>query len=299
MTIFRPARENDLAAMYFVYYLNEVSEAEAASSTPPQSVPATLRHVFETGTMYVAEQDETILAFAGAITRGAVTFLTDLFVRPRIQSSGLGKTLLSHVLLHDQPVHCTMSSTDPRAQALYTRVGMQPVFPHYNLQWVRRGGETPSFPETELEVIESQAGSPALLEWDTKISGRNRPQDHICWAKQRQSIPLWFQRQDTTIGYAYARLEDATPLTTPRWVIGPLGVSAPEYATACVLAAAGWVQQRAGDVRVRIDVPGPHPALAPLLERGFQIVYVETFQSSAATPFFDARCYIPSGSDLL
>jgi hypothetical protein len=59
------------------------------------------------------------------------------------------------------------------------------------------------------------------------------------------------------------------------------------------------VQERAGEVRVRIDVPGPHPALAPLLERGFQIVYVETFQSSAAAPFFDARCYIPSGSDLL
>lgn len=299
MTTFRPASESDLAAMYFVYYLNEVSEAEAASATPPQSVPAALRHVFETGTMYVAEQDDTILAFAGAITRGAVTFLTDLFVRPRIQSSGLGKTLLSHVLLREQPVHCTMSSTDPRAQALYTRVGMQPVFPHYNLEWVRRAGETPSFPETELEVIEGQVGSPTLLEWDAQISGRNRPQDHIFWGARQQSIPLWFRREGTTIGYAYTRLEDATPLTTQRWVIGPLGVNAPEYATACVLAAARWVQERSGEVRVRIDLPGPHPALAPLLERGFQIVYVETFQSSAATPFFDARCYIPSGSDLL
>ena len=299
MTIFRPARESDLAAMYFVYYLNEVSEAEAASATPPQSVPAILRHVFETGTMYVAKQDDTVLAFAGAITRGAVTFLTDLFVRPRIQSSGLGKTLLSHVLLRDQPIHCTTSSTDPRAQALYTRVGMQPVFPHYNLEWVRRTDQEPPTLETELEVVEGQTGDPALLRWDTQISGRNRPEDHAFWAAQRQSIPLWFQRRGAPVGYAYARLEDATPLTTPRWVIGPLGVSAPEYATECVLAATGWVQQRAGDVRVRIDVPGPHSALAPLLERGFQIVYVETFQSSATTPFFDARCYIPSGSDLL
>ncbi len=178
MTIFRPARESDLAAMYFVYYLNEVSEEEAASAAPPQNVPATLRHVFETGTMYVAEQDDTILAFAGAITRGTVTFLTDLFVRPRIQSSGLGKTLLSHVLLPEQPVHCTMSSTDPRAQALYARVGMQPVFPHYNLQWERRAAqELPTF-DTELEIVEGQAGDPALLRWDAQISGRNRPEDH-------------------------------------------------------------------------------------------------------------------------
>jgi len=299
MTIFRPARKNDLASMYLVYYLNEVSEAEAASATPPQSVPATLRHVFETGTMYVAEQDDTILAFAGAITRGAVTFLTDLFVRSGIQSSGLGKTLLSHVLLHDQPIHCTMSSTDPRAQALYTRVGMQPVFPHYNLQWQRRADEQLSTPETELEVVESQAGDPAIIRWDAQISGRTRPEDHAFWTGEQRCIPLWFQRRGAPVGYGYARLEDATPLTTQRWVVGPLGVSAPEYARVCVLAATRWVQERAGEVRVRIDVPGPHPALAPLLERGFQIIYVETFQSSAATPFFDARRYVPSGSDLL
>src|SRR5258708_3756204 len=109
MITYRPAEESDLASMYFVYYLNEVSEAEAMAVTPPLNVPAILRHVFETGTMYVAEQDGTILAFAGAITRGSVTFLTDLFVRPKIQSGGLGKTLLSHVLLREQPIHCTMS----------------------------------------------------------------------------------------------------------------------------------------------------------------------------------------------
>ncbi len=296
---FRPARENDLASIYFVYYLNEVSEAEAVTETPPQSVPATLRHVFETGTMYVAEQDDTILAFAGAITRGAVTFLTDLFVRPRIQSSGLGKTLLSHVLLHDQPIHCTMSSTDPRAQALYTRVGMQPVFPHYNLQWERRADQELAFPETELEVSEGRAGDPEFVRWDAHISGRNRPEDHVFWAKQQECVPLWFRRQGATVGYGYIRLEAETPLTSEKWVVGPVGVIAPEYAAECGLAATRWVQQRAGEVRVRIDVPGPHSALASLLERGFQIVYVETFQSSAATPFFDARCYIPSGSDLL
>jgi GNAT superfamily N-acetyltransferase len=299
MTIFRPAGESDLADMYFVYYLNEVSEAEAMAATPPQSVPDTLRHVFETGTMYVAEQDGTILGFAGAITRGPVTFLTDLFIRPNIQSSGLGKTLLSHVLLRDQPIHCTMSSTDPRAQALYTRVGMQPVFPHYNLQWQRRAGEKLATYASELEVVEGQPGDPALVQWDAEISGRSRPQDHAFWAGEPQCIPLWFRRQGTTIGYAYARFEEATPLTTERWVIGPLGASVPEQAMQCALAATSWVQEKAGEVRVRIDVPGPHPALAPLLERGFQIVYVETFQSSATTPFFDGRCYIPSGSDLL
>src|SRR5712691_8391818 len=243
MTIFRPARESDLASMYFVYYLNEVSEAEAMAATPPLNIPAILRHVFETGTMYVAEQDGHILAFAGAISRGSVTFLTDLFVQPKIQSAGLGKTLLSHVLPFEQPIHCTMSSTDPRAQALYTRVGMQPVFPHYNLEWQRRASETLSFPETDVEVIEGQAGSPALFEWDAQISGRNRPEDHVFWAERQQSIPLWFRQQGTTVGYGYVRLDAETPLTSKKWVVGPVGVSAPEHATECVLAATRWAQQ--------------------------------------------------------
>jgi len=113
MTIIRAARASDLASMYLVYCLNEVSEAEAEGIVRviPQTVPSVLRQVFETGTMYVAEQDGHILAFAGAITRGSVTFLTDLFVHPQAQSGGLEKTLLQHVLPQKEPLHWNMSST--------------------------------------------------------------------------------------------------------------------------------------------------------------------------------------------
>jgi GNAT superfamily N-acetyltransferase len=295
--IFRAARASDLASMYMVYCLNEVSEAEAEGilASPPQTVPATLRHVFETGTMYVAEQDGTILAFAGAITRGAVTFLTDLFVRPQTQSAGLGKALLERVLPRQHPLHCTMSSTDPRAQALYIRYGMQPIFPHFNLQWQGHAHEEP-FP-ADIEVLEGQAGDPALVQWDAQVSGRARPVDHAFWIEQQHSIPLWFRRRGVIVGYAYVRLVEESWLSPQRWVVGPVGVSTPEHAAPCVLAATAWAQRRAE--RVRIDMPGPHPSLAPLLERGFQIIYVETFHVTAPTPIFDARCYIPSGSDLL
>ena len=297
MTIIRAARASDLASMYLVYCLNEVSEAEAEGIVRviPQTVPSVLRQVFETGTMYVAEQDGQVIAFAGAVTRGSVTFLTDLFVHPKIQSGGLGKTLLQHVLSREQPVRCTMSSTDLRAQALYIRFGMQPVFPHYNLQWQKRTHEKLS--STDIEVVEGQAEDPAFVQWDAQVSGRTRPVDHAFWIKQQQSIPLWFRRRGVTVGYGYVRLVAETSLSPQTWVVGPLGVSTPEHATECVLAATRWAQQQAETVR--IDVPGPHPCLAPLLERGFQIVYVETFHSTATTPFFDARCYIPSGSDLL
>jgi ribosomal protein S18 acetylase RimI-like enzyme len=290
----RVASERDLAAMYAVYYLTEVGETENISPVSPQNVPAVLRHVFETGTMSLAEQDGHVLAFAGAITRGPVTFLTDLFVHPQTQSGGLGKTLLQQVLpQRPSMIRCTMSSTDPRAQALYTRQGMQPLFPHFNLQWQERLPTEPL--ATDIEVVEGEAGDPSLVQWDAQIGGRARPVDHTFWLEQQRAVPLWFRRQGVALGYGYVRQVAETLLTPRTWVVGPLGVSTPEYATECVLAAIAWAQQRAE--MLRIDVPGPHPCLAPLLERGFHIIYVETFHSTAS--FFDARCYIPSGSDLL
>ncbi len=292
----RAASERDLAAMYAVYYLNEVGAVENIPPLSPQNVPAVLRHVFETGTMSVAEQDGRVLAFAGAITRGPVTFLTDLFVHPQTQSGGLGKILLQQVLAQGPSlIRCTMSSTDPRAQALYTREGMQPLFPHFNLQWRGQVHTEPEPLATDLEVVEGEAGDPAFVQWDAQVGGRARPVDHAFWLEQQHAVPLWFRRQGVTLGYGYVRQVAATLLTPRTWVVGPVGVSAPAYATECVLAAIRWAEPRAE--RLRIDVPGPHPCLAPLLERGFQIIYVETFHSTAS--FFDARCYIPSGSDLL
>src|SRR5437868_8068409 len=161
----RAASEHDLAAMYAVYYLNEVEEAEHIPPMSPENVPAVLRHVFETGTMSVAEQEGRIVAFAGAITRGQVTFLTDLFVHPQIQSGGLGKTLLQHVLAQrPSPIRCTMSSTDPRAQALYTREGMQPLFPHFNLRWQGPLHTEPKPLATDIEIVEGEAGNPAFVQ---------------------------------------------------------------------------------------------------------------------------------------
>ncbi len=58
MMNFRAARASDLASIYLVYYLSEVGEAEGVDTAPPLTIPSVLRHVFETGTMYVAEQGQ-------------------------------------------------------------------------------------------------------------------------------------------------------------------------------------------------------------------------------------------------
>lgn len=296
MVIIRPAVESDLLQMHDVFYQNEVLGVQ--NPPPPGDISSEARHILQTGTMYVAERGEHILAFAGAITRSAITYLTDLFVHPAAQSAGLGKKLLQQVLPDDDFVHCTMSSTDPRAQSLYIRSGMQPLFPNFNLRWNGPSHEPASDNEKlSIEIIEGDAGDPALVRWDMQVSGRERPVDHAFWVKQQQAVPLWFRRRGAIIGYAYVRLGAGTLWFPEACAVGPVGAKTPEDAAECVLAATGWAQKHARVIR--IDVPGPHPCLAPLLERKFRVVYVEQFVCSTLTPFFDPRRYIPSGSGLL
>ncbi len=292
MTIFRPAHETDLRKMYEVFYQNEV--LDSLHPPPPGGTPSYLRHVLQTGTMYVAEQDGEVLAFAGAITRGNITFLTDLFVQPTYQSGQLGKALLHFVLPQDDLVHCTVSSSDTRALALYIRAGMRPLWPCFALCLEK---STPEWHlPSDIEILQANLDDPALVHWDTQISGRPRPVDHTYWVREQRAVPLWFRRQGQTVGYGYIRLDGGTLWYPQACVIGPIGVKTPEDAAACVLASVYWALQQAEVLR--IDVPGPHPCLATLLERGFRITYADTFVSTASTPFFDASCYIQSGGDL-
>jgi GNAT superfamily N-acetyltransferase len=291
--IFRVALEVDLRSMYEVFYQNEVHD----SSYPPTpgELPSYLRHILQTGQMYVTEEDGVVIAFAGAITRGTITFLTDLFVHPAHQSGQLGKTLLHSVLPQDALTHCTVSSSDPRALALYIRAGMHPHWPVFALQREKSTHKIPL--PSEIEIIEADPHDPAFIHWDAQIGGRLRPVDHLYWVREQQAIPLWFRRQGQSVGYGYIRLGAGTLWHPHACALGPIGVTAPEDATDCVLAAVKKGMQEAEVLH--IEVPGPHPCLAPLLESGFRISYVDTFVSTTATPFFDARCYIPSGGDLL
>lgn len=292
MPIFRPANETDLRAVYEVFYQNEI--LDNPQPPPAGDTPSYLRHVLQTGTLYVAEQDGKILAFAGAIIRGTISFLTDLFVWPSYQSGQLGKTLLRTVLPPDERVHCTISSSDPRALALYIRAGMRPYWPHFALRLAKPAHSWDLVPD--IEIVEADPADPDLVTWDTQISGRPRPADLQYWVREERAIPLWFRRQGQTVGYGYIRFGAGTLWDPQACTLGPIGVNTPGDATPCVLAAVSRALQEAEVIR--IDVPGPHPCLPALLECGSRIRYVDTFVSTALTPFFDAQCYIASGGDL-
>jgi GNAT superfamily N-acetyltransferase len=292
VTIIRPANEAELPSVFEVLYQNELLDNPQLPL--PIDIPPYLSHVLQTGTLYVAEEDSRILAFAGAITRGDISFLTDLFVLPSSQSGKLGKTLLQTVLPQDNLIHCTLSSSDQRALALYIRAGMRPWWPHFALR-IESPTQTWSL-APEMEIIEADSSDLALLRWDARISGRPRPQDLQFWVREERAIPLWFLRRGRIVGYGYVRFGAENHSKSPSCTLGPMGADTPEDATACVLAAVHWALQRAGEIH--IDIPGPHPCLTTLLERGFHIQSFDIFVSSASSLSFDARCYIASGGDL-
>lgn len=288
----RRATVADLPAVYAIWYAHEI---EDDPHPPPPGDPVAFRHVLDTGEMSVAERDGRVVGFAAAVTRDAITYLTDLFVRPEHQSAAAGKALLQHALPQDGRIRCTLSSRDPRALALYVRAGMRPRWPNL---WLRANtADLGDLPGADVEIAEARAGAPELLCWDAEIGGRRRSEDHAHWVEWLQAIPVWFRRQGRTMGYGYLQQRSPSSLWSPDAItLGPIGARTADDALAAVCAAVRRARSRTAVLRVA--VPGPHPALAPLLDAGFRITYVETFVSSATAPFFDPEHYLSSG-DLL
>jgi GNAT superfamily N-acetyltransferase len=290
--LIRPARASDLPAIYDLFYEIEVGDDP---DVPPR--PAMLPdypHLLAHGELTVAERGGAIIGFAGVARRGETAFLSDLFVHPDRQSGKVGARLLRHAFApHIGRLRFTVSSTDVRALALYVRSGMRPLWPNFLLR-------APSAALADaltggLSVVEAMPNDPQLIAWDAEVGGRERPQDHAYWVREEGGVPFWLLRGSNRVGMAYARLRAGTLYTPDAARVGPVAAQSPEDAAACALVAARWAAEHAPVVR--IDCPGPHPALPALIEAGFRITYVETFCATSAPPF-DPRRYLGSGGSL-
>jgi len=288
----RRATEADLPAIYEIWYANEVG---GDRNPPPRGSDMLLRHELGGAEIYVAALGDRVAGFAAAVVRDRVVFLSECFVGAPFQSRGVGRALVRRLLAPDGRVRCTLSSRDPRALSLYIRAGLRPRWPHFCL--LADTARLADLPAGTAEVAVAGQGDADLVEWDAAIAGRRRPADHVYWRERVAAVPLWFVRAGQPIGYGYFQLRTPEDLWYPDGAtIGPIGARNSADALECVLAAVRWARPRA--TTLRIGVPGPHLALAPLLGAGFQITYVEMFVSSADRPFVDAACYIPASSTL-
>jgi GNAT superfamily N-acetyltransferase len=287
----RPAGPSDLERIWDIRFADDVAGAE----TIPErgSPPPYLAHLLAHGALLVAAREGRVAGYAGRVDRGGVAYLTDLFVDPAHQSGAIGSALLQRIFADDPAVRCTLASSDFRALALYTRTGMVPRWPNVLLRATPQSQV--SLPESGIELEPADVEDPELLFWDQACSGRLRPEDlHFFVAGERGQV-FWFRRGAETLGYGIVRLGAGRLWYPEAASVGPLGVGSAADARECVTAAVAWARARSADVE--LAVPGPHPALKPLLDAGFAIEYVETFCASDPA-LVDPMRYVGSGGDL-
>ncbi len=258
--IVRPAREEDLAAIARISVANDEPVAD-----PDRPGSRYLEHLLREARLVVAETDEGVVGFAGAIETPLGWFLTDLFVDPDVQGRGIGRALLAETLPASGP-RLTFSSSDPRAMPLYIRAGLAPWWPLLYLRppdGAQSGRMPPSPGGWSVESI----GSAVATELERDLTGHDRSRDWAFWAAGPGRIPFRVAERGRPV--AVGVVADAR--------LGRLAIAGDTDPTAAVLAA---VALAPGGPPAGLAIPGPHPAVRALLELGWLIDGRDTFMAS-------------------
>ena len=250
----------------------------------------------------VAISSERVVAFAAAVKREQLWYLSMLFVLPEIQGVGVGRELLARVLPEDDGVAraTATDSAQPIANALYATYGMVPRMPLLSLIGLpeRPGafGQLPSgvVPVAFEEAVTGSGGGQrradlegAIEELDRELVGVARPQDHGYLRSEGRRGWLYRGPDGQPLGYGYAGESGRLGPVAVRDqdLLGPvLG-----HLTSAVLprgAFAVWI----GGAADR--------ALVPLLRAGFRL---ESFPVLLCwdRPFADFARFIPNSPGLL
>jgi GNAT superfamily N-acetyltransferase len=233
--------------------------------------------------LVVGELDGSVAGIAGTIELGGpdTRFLTDLYVDPAQQSLGLGTAML-HAAFEGADARMTFSSRDPRALGAYIRHGMRPHWPLLYLE-LSAGAMGPSEQGVEVRPADVAETARLSIAW----TGIDRSVDFDFYGRLPEAAGFVVVIDGADAAVGWARRELVPP--EGRWLdhasIAP--DADPVRAAFAVLRAA------AADQRLGAAVPGLHPAVAPLLERGVRIGGQDTF--CATDPdLFDPERIFPS-----
>jgi len=230
-----------------------------------------LEHLVERASTAVAcDVAGSIVGFGGAIEVGGrggprVRWLTDLFVDAGSQERGAGRALLDR-LLGDAEERMTASSADPRALGLYLRAGMRPWWPLLYLAGDVGRLPVPD-PGLEIEPTDAQAAAAVSMAW----TGRDRRADFEHYAALPGAATFAIHDAGSVAAVGSAGDEPRSP---GRWL---KHVSISPDADPIRVALAAWRAAAPDGGRVRAVVPGPHPAVGIMLDRGIRIVDRDTF----------------------
>ena len=276
----RPATEADAAAITAILEANDEPVTWPDVPRPPY-----VDHLLTRSRMrlVVGELDGSVAGVAGTIEFGGpgTRFLSDLYVDPARQSRGLGTAML-RAAFEGADRRMTFSSRDPRALGAYIRHGMRPRWP---LLYLELAAELLGPHETGVEVRSADVVETAGRSLDWTGVGRTVDFDFYARLPEAAGFVVIIDGADAAVGWA--RRELAPP--DGRWL--DHASIAPDADP--VRAAFGVLRAAAAGQRLGAALPGLHPAVGPLLERGVRIGGQDTF--CATDPdLFDPERIFPS-----
>lgn len=226
-----------------------------------------LTHLLTRDRARVATIDGEVVAFGAAVHTGRSVHLADLFVDPERLGRGIGRPLLASVLEGPAP-RTTFASDDERALPLYVRAGMGPWWASLYVQ-----GRAADVPDPGASVVAESSTEAELAALELEWTGFDRSVDHVYWASMAEADPFVIREGGMIAALGYGRARQAAPIR----VLDRLLIHPDADPLATTLAA---LRRTARDGAVLVALPGPHPALRPLLEGGHRIVDRDQFLAS-------------------
>ncbi len=171
-------------------------------------------HVTDPERFVVATQGDRIVAFAAAVLRERLWFLSMCFVLPEVQGRGIGRALLERIAPTDETIvrATATDSAQPISNALYASLGIVPRLPLLNLIGTpTRGdafGELPSgvrpvaFADVAADDHRRLADAVDALDRDTL--GVSHPVDHQHLRREERRGWLYHGPDGAPIAYGYA-----------------------------------------------------------------------------------------------
>ena len=209
---------------------------------------------------WVAEETGSgqLVGFARSIERDGLFELTEFFVRPDVQSQGVGKALLERAFPAGRgTVRSIVATSDVRAQARYYAAGTVARFPLFTLGGAP--GDPEPIPEVTAQPIDGERAIQAQREIELTVLGHRRSDDEIRWLLDRRRGNL-YRRGDRLIGFSFLGRDGS----------GPMAVLEPSDLPAVLLHVEGLARS-IGLERLELQVPAPNDvAIRHLMGRRYR-----------------------------
>jgi GNAT superfamily N-acetyltransferase len=254
----RPAFDLSLAAMSDLFVRQGIAWELDPEAFWKDLEPFLVHLGTTAGEWWVAidESDGSLVGYARSVQRGGLIELSELFVRPGRQSSGLGRQLIERALPPGGgEVRVIIATTDVRALARYYGVGTVVRFPIASL-----GAEPQPGDAGELEVVSATIDNVAeLAVIEQAVVGYPRDADYPWLIEHREGF--LYRRDGRALGFAFVSPGGA----------GPIAVLDPADQVAILRHAEGRANTL-GMESVSFEVPMVNEvAMRHLLGRGFRI----------------------------